>query len=64
MELDNKIARVKALIAKREEIDAELAELLSGGAVREKRSLKCSICGEPGHRATTCPNKPAAAPTA
>jgi hypothetical protein len=58
MELDAKIARVKALIAKREELDAEISELL-GGAVREKRSPKCSVCGEPGHRATTCPAKPA-----
>jgi hypothetical protein len=58
MEIDGKIARVKALIAHREEIDAELSELL-GGAAREKRSPRCSLCGEPGHRATTCPSKPA-----
>jgi hypothetical protein len=58
MEIDGKIARVKALIAKREEIDAELNELL-GGALREKRSPRCSTCGEPGHRASTCPSKPA-----
>jgi hypothetical protein len=58
LELDAKIARVKALIAKREELDAEISELL-GGAVRERRSPKCSVCGEPGHRATTCPSKPA-----
>jgi hypothetical protein len=48
---------VKELIAKREKIDAELSELL-GGTAREKRSPKCSICGEPGHRASTCPSKP------
>jgi Zinc knuckle len=61
MEIDGKIARVKSLIARREEIDAELSELL-GGAAREKRSPKCSICGEPGHRASTCPSKPADPP--
>ena len=58
MEIDAKIDRVKELIAKREELDAEL-QALFGGAVREKRSAKCSICGESGHRATTCPSKPA-----
>ena len=36
MEMDTKISRVKELIAKREEIDAELGELL-GGTVRERR---------------------------
>jgi zinc knuckle protein len=60
MEIDGKIARVKDLIAKREELDTELSELLVGIS-REKRSPKCSVCGEPGHRATTCPSKPAEA---
>jgi hypothetical protein len=60
MEIDSKIARVKELIAKREELDVEISELLNGAA-RERRTLKCSICGEPGHRATTCPSKPAEA---
>ena len=58
MEIDEKIARVKELIAKREEIDAELGELLGGCTVRERRSPRCSICGEPGHRASTCQSKP------
>jgi len=56
VDIDAKIARAKELIAKREALDAELHELL-GGAPREKRSPKCSSCGEPGHRATTCPTK-------
>ena len=60
MEIDGKIARVKELIAKREEVDAELSELLGGG-VRDKRSPKCSVCGEPGHRASTCSAKQAEA---
>jgi hypothetical protein len=58
VEIDSKIARVKDLIAKREEIDMELGELL-GGSVRERRSPRCSVCGEPGHRASTCTSKPA-----
>ena len=56
MDIDTKIARVKELIAKREELDAELQELL-GGSVKERRAAKCSACGEPGHRASTCPSK-------
>jgi hypothetical protein len=56
MDIEAKITRAKELIAKREELDAELSDLL-GGAVRERRPKKCSICGEPGHRATTCPTK-------
>jgi zinc knuckle protein len=59
MDIDTKIGRVKDLIAKRrEELDAELQELL-GGSVKERRAPKCSTCGEPGHRASTCPSKPA-----
>ncbi|WFU37228.1 hypothetical protein QA635_39185 [Bradyrhizobium brasilense] len=61
MDLESKIARVKELIAKREELDAQLGELL-GGAGRERRIAKCSICNEPGHRASTCPSKAANAP--
>jgi hypothetical protein len=57
MDIDEKIALAKGLIAKREEIDAQLSELL-GGAVTRK-SPRCSICGDIGHRATTCPSKPA-----
>jgi hypothetical protein len=60
MEIDSKIARVKELIAKREELDAELSELL-GCTTRERRVAKCSVCGEPGHRATKCPSKSAQA---
>ncbi|MCP1751952.1 hypothetical protein [Bradyrhizobium elkanii] len=58
MDLDGKIARVKDLIDKREQLDAELYELL-GGTARERRIPKCSICNEPGHRASTCPSKAA-----
>ncbi|MBW7965752.1 hypothetical protein HYH07_25745 [Bradyrhizobium sp. BR 10261] len=54
---------MKELIAKREELDTELNELL-GGAARERRGPKCSICNETGHRATTCPTTSSAALTA
>ena len=46
MELDAKIGRAKQLIARREEIDRELQELL-GGDVRGRRSQRCSRCGAP-----------------
>jgi hypothetical protein len=62
MAIDSKLARIKELITKREEIDAELNELFGGGAIRERRSPRCSVCGEPGHRATTCPTKTAETP--
>ena len=58
VDIDAKIARVKELIARREQLDAELGELL-GGTGRERRTPRCSVCGEPGHKASTCPTKAA-----
>jgi hypothetical protein len=55
MDIDEKIALAKTLIAKREELDAQLSELLGGTVAR--KSPRCSICGEVGHRSTTCPTK-------
>jgi hypothetical protein len=56
--IDTQIARVKELIAKREEIDAELASML-GIEPRAKKPQRCSICSAEGHSARTCPQKPA-----
>jgi len=53
MEIDAKIARVKDVIAKREEIDAELASLF-GLTAPQRKLQKCASCGEPGHTARTC----------
>ena len=47
--LDAKIARVKVLIAQREEIDAELSQLLAG--TYERKPKKCTKCGAEGHNA-------------
>lgn len=58
MELDDTIARVKQLIAQRETIDAELATIFAGTAPSKRKTPVCSLCGQEGHRATTCPNKP------
>jgi hypothetical protein len=53
MTIDERIAQVKDLIQKREEIDAELAGLF-GLATRAKKPLRCSKCGEEGRNAKTC----------
>ena len=44
MTIAEKITRVKELIQRREEIDAELVDML-GLVVRGKKSLRCSKCG-------------------
>ena len=56
MDLDAKIAHVKDLIQKREEIDSELAATF-GVTLKPKKILRCSRCGEEGHNAKTCPTQ-------
>ena len=58
MDIDTQIERVKNLIAKREEIDAELAGML-GVTPRVRKTQRCSTCNEEGHTARTCPQKSA-----
>ncbi len=53
MTIDESIARVKELIQKREEIDAELAGLF-GLSPRVKKTARCTKCGGEGHNAKTC----------
>ena len=55
-DIDNQIARVKDLIAKREEIDAELSAIF-GITLKVRKPQRCSICGEEGHSARTCPQQ-------
>jgi hypothetical protein len=62
MDIDTQIARVKELIAKREEIDEQLAALF-GGAPLAKKTRRCKICDGEGHNASTCPERPGATPT-
>jgi hypothetical protein len=57
MSIEAQIARVKELIAKREEIDAELSSML-GIEPKAKKPQRCSVCNEEGHTARTCPQKP------
>ena len=47
MDIDTQIARVKDLIAKREEIDAELSGLL-GVTPKGRKPQRCSTCSEEG----------------
>ena len=54
MTIDERIARVKELIQKREDIDAEL-EGIFGLSARGKKTARCSKCGAEGHNAKTCP---------
>jgi hypothetical protein len=55
MTIDERIARVKELIQKREEIDTELAGLFGLSArVNGKKTPRCSKCGSEGHNAKTC----------
>jgi hypothetical protein len=56
-DIDHQIARVKDLIAKREEIDAELSAMF-GVTPKARKPQRCSICGEEGHSARTCTQQP------
>lgn len=56
MDIDTQIARVKDLIAKREEIDTELPTVL-GVTTKVRKPQRCSNCNEEGHSARTCPHR-------
>jgi len=56
LEIDTQIARIKDLIAKREDIDAELSAIL-GISLKVRKPQRCSICNEEGHSARTCPQQ-------
>lgn len=56
MSIDTQIARVKELMARREEIDAELSTML-GIEAKGRKVQRCSICNGEGHSARTCPQK-------
>ena len=51
MDIDTQ--RIRALLDKRDALDAELANALTG-----KKTIKCGNCGEEGHTVRTCANKP------
>jgi hypothetical protein len=53
--LDERIQIARDLIDRRQEIDEALILLFGGSSPGTKKMQKCSVCGEPGHRASTCP---------
>jgi len=55
-DIDTQIARIKDLIAKREEIDAELSGVL-GISPKVRKPQRCSVCDQEGHSARTCPQQ-------
>ena len=57
MDLDERITLAQELIAKREDIDRQLAELFTGAMI-SKKPRTCKVCGEPGHDARSCPQSP------
>jgi len=56
LDIDTHITRVKDLIARREEIDAELSTIL-GVMPKTRKPQRCSICNAEGHSARTCPQQ-------
>jgi hypothetical protein len=54
MNIDERIALAKEMIAKREDIDRQLAELF-GGAVPARKARSCKLCGASDHDARSCP---------
>lgn len=58
MDLDT--ARVRALLDRRDEIDAELAAIFCG--TQAKKPIRCGQCGKDGHSARTCPERQVQSP--
>ena len=52
--MDIDTTRIRDLLAKRDQIDVELAAMFGGS---QKKPIKCGQCGEEGHTARTCPKR-------
>lgn len=50
--MDIDTAKIRTLLDKRDELDAELAALFAGTTI--KKTITCSNCREPGHSARSC----------
>ena len=49
--------RLRQLIDKRDDIDREIADIVTGNATTSKKAIRCSACNQEGHTARTCPRK-------
>lgn len=56
MEIDETIARVKQLIAQREQIDLELSAAFAGTSGSRRKPQTCSKCGQEGLPPALAPN--------
>ena len=54
MDFDATLARIKDLIAQREDIDNQLRSLFSGEAPKTRKPQQCSKCGSTSHNARNC----------
>lgn len=45
--------KLRELLDKRDELDAEILSIVSG--MKERKPQTCGNCGETGHSARTCP---------
>jgi hypothetical protein len=51
--MDARLLRIRELITEQERIETELGTLIAGG--KERKTQRCSKCGEEGHSSRTCP---------
>ena len=52
------VEKMKELIAEREAIDAQLVAIVTGIPGKVRKTQQCSKCGQEGHSARTCIQKP------
>lgn len=50
MDLDTN--KVRELLDKRDDLDLEIAALITG--TKERKAIVCGSCGQPGHSSRTC----------
>jgi hypothetical protein len=52
--IEEKLKAARELIAQRDDIDRQLAILLTGPVPATRKPQKCGNCGKEGHSARTC----------